>query len=90
MPPIRLPAGADLFTFLSIPFDQRALTHFELLGDAAQAPALGSEFEELVSGVVVIRNARFRQSVMGAPDARRGRVSPVFGPRGQRVESELH
>jgi hypothetical protein len=70
--PLNGPQSADLFMLLAIPIDQGALTDFEPLGNAAQAPTLGSEFEELIFGVGVIHNgALFRQSVIRAPQARK-------------------
>ena len=65
---------------LAIPIDQSALGNVEPLGDAAQAPALGPEFEELVFGVGVIHSgARFRQLVMVRSGARRASLSRALG-----------
>jgi hypothetical protein len=51
---------------LAIPIDQGSLTDFEVLGDAAQAPALGPEFEELVFRIDIVHNGAhfFRRAVI--------------------------
>ena len=69
-----------LTKLLAIPIDQGAPGDVEPLGEAAQAPALGSEFEELAFGVGVIHNgARFRQSVIVRPGSRTRRIALVLG-----------
>jgi hypothetical protein len=75
---------------LAIPIDQGTLTDFEPLGDAAQAPALSPEFEELIFGVGVIHNgALFRQSVIEASGAQEESSTGFWAGR-RAQESELH
>lgn len=70
--------GADLLVFLSIPIDQGALGDVEPLGDAAQAPAFGSQFEELVFSIVVMhKGVRFVAPLVVSAGAR-GESSTVF------------
>jgi hypothetical protein len=50
---------------LSIPVDEGSLGDLEPLGNAAQAPSFGAEFEELVFGVGIIHNSiRFRTRLL--------------------------
>ena len=81
-----------LTKLLAIPIDQGAPGDVEPLGDAAQAPALGPEFEELVFRINVVHNSArfFRRAIIMRLRRAQEESSIGFGQVRGAQESELH